>query len=121
MKSRRHDGGTNSRSSPITTEPGTPLRKDRSEIRAGQRLRIILADLPERPLVSASWVIRNGAVDSRPANAGATSSQRAPSRGTEHYDAISLVEAGERPGASLHAEAGWDAMSVKHRRPGDAP
>ena len=32
--------------------------------------------------------------------------------GTERYDAVALTEAAERLGASLHAEAGWDATSV---------
>ena len=37
---------------------------------------------------------------------------RALTEGTARRDAIELVEAGERLGASLHAEAGWDALSV---------
>ena len=37
---------------------------------------------------------------------------RALTEGTERYDAIALVEATERLGASLHADAGWDATSV---------
>ena len=37
---------------------------------------------------------------------------RALTEGTERYDAIALVEAAERLGASLHADAGWDAMTV---------
>ena len=32
--------------------------------------------------------------------------------GTARYDAIALVEATERLGASIHADAGWDATSV---------
>jgi zinc protease len=32
--------------------------------------------------------------------------------GTESHDAIALVEATERLGAGLHADAGWDAMTV---------
>jgi predicted Zn-dependent peptidase len=76
-------------------------------------LRVILADLPGRPLVSASLLIKNGAADEPPAHAGATVlAARTLSEGTERYDAIALVEASERLGASLHAEAGWDAMSV---------
>ena len=37
---------------------------------------------------------------------------RALTEGTERYDAIALIEASERLGASLHAEAGWDATSI---------
>ena len=55
----------------------------------------------------------NGAADEPPETAGATVlAARALSEGTERYDAIGLVEASERLGASLHAEAGWDALSA---------
>jgi len=37
---------------------------------------------------------------------------RALSEGTERYDAIAFIEASERLGATLHAEAGWDATSA---------
>ncbi len=37
---------------------------------------------------------------------------RALSEGTERYDAVALVEATERLGAGLHADAGWDAATV---------
>ena len=50
---------------------------------------------------------------SRPTRPARRSSPaRALTEGTERYDAIALVEASERLGASLHAEAGWDALSV---------
>jgi zinc protease len=96
--------------------PGTPRPYEfpavqRFELTNG--LRVILADLPGRPLVSASLLIRNGAADEPPAHAGATVlAARALAEGTEQYDAIALVEASERLGASIHAEAGWDAMSI---------
>ena len=45
--------------------------------------------------------------------AGATVlAARALTEGTESYEAIALVEASERLGASLHADAGWDAVTV---------
>jgi predicted Zn-dependent peptidase len=96
--------------------PGTPRpydfpAVDRSQLANG--LRIVVANLPGRPLVSASLLFRNGAADEPPAHAGATvMAARALSEGTEHFDAIALIEASERLGASLHADAGWDAMSV---------
>ena len=37
---------------------------------------------------------------------------RALTEGTARHDAIALTEAAERLGASLHAEAGWDALTV---------
>jgi zinc protease len=96
--------------------PGTPRpydfpRVDRTRLTNGLTLAIV--DLPGRPLVSASLILRNGAVDEPDGEAGATVlAARAMTEGTAHYDAIALVEAGERLGAALHAEAGWDAMSV---------
>jgi zinc protease len=66
-----------------------------------------------RPLVTASLIVRNGAADDPLALAGATAlAARALSEGTERYDAVALVEATERLGAGLHADAGWDAATV---------
>ena len=44
---------------------------------------------------------------------------RALTEGTEVRDAIALTEAAERLGASLHAEAGWDATSAGLDVPGE--
>src|SRR4051812_27354874 len=96
--------------------PGTPRPYDfpavqRSRLQNG--LSLVIADLPGRPLVSATLVLRNGAVDEPDGHGGATVlAARALTEGTERYDAIQLVEAAERLGASIHADAGWDAMSV---------
>jgi zinc protease len=103
--------------------PGTPRPYEFpavAEHRLGNGLRILLADLPGRPLISASIVLPNGAADEAPDTAGATVlAARALSEGTEHYDAIALIEASERLGASLHAEAGWDAFSAGTDVPAD--
>jgi zinc protease len=96
--------------------PGTPRpyefpNVERSRLANG--LSLIVANLPGRPLVSASLVLRNGASDERDGDAGATVlAARTLTEGTERYDAIALVEASERLGASIHADAGWDAMSI---------
>lgn len=96
--------------------PGTPrpyLFPAIATHRLANGLTILVADLPGRPLISASLIMLNGAADERAEFAGATVlAARALSEGTEHYDAIGLVEAAERLGASLHAEAGWDALSA---------
>ena len=82
-------------------------------IRLANGLTVITAHLAGRPLVSATLVMRNGAADEPAEWAGATIlAARALSEGTEHYDAIELIEATERLGASLHAEASWDATSA---------
>jgi len=76
-------------------------------------LTVLVADLPGRPLVSATVVLPVGAVD-EPAEEGgaAVLAARALTEGTERFDAVGLTEATERLGASLHADAGWDATSV---------
>src|SRR5512143_301473 len=81
--------------------------------RLSNGLSVISIDLPGRPLVTASLVFPAGAVDEPDEVAGATvMAARAISEGTSRYDAIELTEAAERLGASLHAEAGWDALSA---------
>lgn len=84
---------------------------DRTALRNG--LTVLTAHLPGRPLVSAQLVLRNGAADEPALEAGATVlSSRALTEGTERYDAIALIEATERLGASLHADASWDSYAV---------
>jgi zinc protease len=81
--------------------------------RLSNGLTCLLVDVPGRPLVSATLVTRRGAVDEPATLGGATVlAARALSEGTERYTAVRLVEAAERLGASLHAEAGWDATSA---------
>jgi zinc protease len=76
-------------------------------------LSVIAIDLPGRALVTASLVLPSGAVDEPSEQAGVTSLMaRALTEGTRHHDAIGLTEAAERLGASLHAESGWDGLSI---------
>jgi zinc protease len=95
--------------------PGTPRHYEFppfSRTRLSNFLSLLTVDLPGRPLVSATLILPNGAGDEPDDDAGATVlAARALSEGTQRYDAIGLVEAAERLGASLHAEAGWDATS----------
>ncbi len=97
-------------------EPGTPRPYEFPAVastRLANGLTILVADLPGRPLVSATIILTTGAADEPADVAGATvMTARAMSEGTEHYDAIALTEASERLGASLHADAGWDALSA---------
>ena len=104
-------------------EPGAPRAYEFPAV-AGRRLpnglSILIVDLPGRPLVSASVVVVGGAVEEPAGQAGATVlAARALTEGTERFDAIALVEASERLGASLHAEAGWDALTVGVDVPSD--
>jgi zinc protease len=91
-----------------------------AEHRLPNGMRILAVDMPGRPLISASLVLRTGAVDEPDEVGGATVlAARALSEGTERYDAIELTEASERLGASLHAEAGWDALTASVDVPRD--
>ena len=86
-------------------------RFERQELANG--LGLIAVDLPGRALVTASLILGAGAVDEPAELAGVTSLMaRAMTEGTAQHDAVGLTEASERLGASLHAEAGWDGLSV---------
>jgi zinc protease len=74
-------------------------------------LQVLSIDLPGRPLVSASLVIRRGACDEPGHLAGATVlASRAMTEGTERYPGVELTEAAERLGATLNVEASWDSF-----------
>jgi zinc protease len=96
--------------------PGTPRPYEFPPFvrhRLTNGLTVLLVDLPGRPLVSASLLLGVGAADELPEDAGATVlAARAITEGTEHFDAIGLLEAAERLGASIHADGGWDTARV---------
>jgi zinc protease len=104
-------------------EPGPPRSYEFPAVesrRLANGLGVVIVDLPGRPLVSASLVVVGGAVEEPTELGGATVlAARALTEGTDRHDAIALVEAAERLGASLHAEAGWDALSVGVDVPSD--
>jgi len=107
------------RDGPVVSErpsPGSPRPYEFPAVTThalANGLSIVVVDLPGRPLVSASMVVTGGAALEPVDKAGATVlAGRALTEGTSRRDAIELVEAGERLGASLHADAGWDALSV---------
>ncbi len=76
-------------------------------------LQVLTVDLPGRPLTAANLVVRRGAFD-EPAVAGGGTilAARAMTEGTERYPDVELVEAAERLGATLHAEASWDGFAA---------
>jgi zinc protease len=93
-------------------------RFERQELDNG--LGLIAVHLPGRALVTASLVLGSGAVDEPAEQAGVTSLMaRAMTEGTARHDAVGLTEASERLGASLHAEAGWDGLSVSVEVPAE--
>jgi predicted Zn-dependent peptidase len=100
--------------------PGRPRdyefpRFERASLPHG--LTVIRAHVPGRPLLQAQLLVRGdsggGASSERAELAGVTALQaRAMSEGTARRDAVALVEAAERLGASLGAVAGWDSLAV---------
>jgi zinc protease len=96
--------------------PGTPRPYEFPPFRRTRLpngLTVIVVDVPGRPLVSALLIFINGAVDEPREVAGATVlAARALTEGTAEHDAVGLVEAAERLGASIHADAGWDATTI---------
>ncbi len=107
---------TAQRSTGVRPVPGEPRPFEfpdtyRSSLANG--LRVITTPMPGRELVAVSLSFRAGASDEPETAGGATVlAARALTEGTELRDAIALTEAAERLGASIHAEAGWDAFSV---------
>ena len=93
-------------------------RFERQELANG--LGLITVDLPGRALLTASLVLPSGAADEPEELGGVTSLMaRALTEGTARHDAIELTEASERLGASLHAEAGWDGLSISVEVPAE--
>ncbi len=98
---------------PVPGEPRPYDFPDTVRTTLANGLRVIVTPMPQRELVAASLALRAGAADEPDAVAGATVlAARGLTEGTEIRDAIALTEAAERLGASIHAEAGWDATSA---------
>jgi zinc protease len=93
-------------------------RFEQAELSNG--LDLITVHLPGRALVTASLVLPSGAVDEPEQQAGVTSlMSRSLTEGTKRHDAVGLTEATERLGASLHAESGWDGLSISVEVPAE--
>lgn len=76
-------------------------------------MQVLTVHVPGRPLVSANLIVRQGASDEPALLGGVTVlAARALTEGTERYPGLELIEASERLGATLHAEASWDAFAV---------
>ncbi len=74
-------------------------------------LTLLSAHLPGRPLLNAQLVFRGGVSVEAADRGGVTVlAARSLTEGTQQRDAIELIEATERLGADLDAEAGWDSL-----------
>ena len=81
--------------------------------RLANGLTVITAHLPGRPLLAAHLHLEGGAGEEPSEMAGVSALlARALPEGTAHHDAVELVEAGERLGAELHAQVGWETLAV---------
>jgi zinc protease len=96
--------------------PGTPReyhfpRFERTRLATG--LTVITAHLPGRPLLAAQLLLAGGGEAEGPEQAGVTVlTGRALPEGTLEHDGVAFIEAAERLGADIHAEAGWEAVSA---------
>ena len=98
---------------PVAGEPRPYDFPDTIRTTLSNGLQVVVTPMAGRELVAASLVIRSGASEEPTGIAGATVlAARGLTEGTEVRDAIALTEAFERLGASMHAEAGWDAMAA---------
>ena len=80
-------------------------------------LQVIACHLPGRPLLAAQLVIRGdagGGATGEPAELGGVTvlTARAMTEGTARRSATDLIEASERLGAEIGADAGWDSLAV---------
>jgi zinc protease len=81
--------------------------------RLANGLTVITAHLPGRPLLAAHLLLEGGAGEEPPEMAGVSALlARALPEGTAQRDAVELVEAGERLGAELHAQVGWETIAA---------
>jgi zinc protease len=108
--------------------PGPPRdyhfpRFERARLTNG--LTVLHAHLPGRALLAATLIVPGGGWTEPTDQAGVTVlTARALTEGTERRDAIEFIEASERLGAEIHADASWEAltasMEVPRSRFGDA-
>ncbi|MGD0017995.1 MAG: pitrilysin family protein [Candidatus Limnocylindrales bacterium] len=100
----------------VRPSPGQPRaysfpKFERTVLPSG--LQVLAVHVPGRPLVSANLIFRTGAADEPADLAGATVlTARSMTEGTERYPGLELIEAAERLGSTLHADASWDAFAA---------
>ncbi|MET1232830.1 MAG: pitrilysin family protein, partial [Candidatus Limnocylindrales bacterium] len=74
-------------------------------------LTVIGAHLAGRPLIAAQLILEGGAgLEPSDLSGVSTLLARALPEGTEVRDAVAFVEATERLGAEIHADAGWETL-----------
>jgi zinc protease len=86
-----------------------PFERERLE----NGLTLLTADVRGRPLLAANLLLAGGSADEASRLVGVTALMaRGLPEGTQRRTAVELVEASERLGAELHAEAGWETVAA---------
>lgn len=76
-------------------------------------LTVMAAHTPGRPLLAAHLVMAGGGAAEPVELAGVTAlTGRALTEGTARRDALAFIEASERLGAELHADASWESLTA---------
>jgi zinc protease len=97
-------------------EPGPPRdyhfpRFERSRLSNG--LTLVYANVPGRALLAAHLIMPGGGWSEPPDQAGVTVlTGRAMPEGTQRLDGNEFIEASERLGAEIHADASWESLSA---------
>ena len=96
--------------------PGTPreyLFPSFERGRLGNGLSVVYAHVPGRPLLGAQLIMPGGGWTEPADQAGITVlTARAMPEGTKRLDANEFIEASERLGAEIHADASWEALTA---------
>lgn len=102
----------------LATRPGAGAPREYrfppfERVRLPTGLTVITAHLSGRPLLMAQLTIEGGAGNEQRELAGVTHLMaRALSEGTQRRDGNEFIDAAERLGAELHAEAGWETTNA---------
>jgi predicted Zn-dependent peptidase len=76
-------------------------------------LTVLSAHMPGRALLAANLVMAGGGAAEPAQLSGVTAmTGRALTEGTQQRDALAFIEASERLGAELHADASWEALTA---------
>jgi predicted Zn-dependent peptidase len=100
----------------VRPEPGAPReyhfpRFERAQLSNG--VTVVHAHLPGRALLAAQLILAGGGWTEPRDQAGVTVlTGRAMPEGTKQRDGVAFIEASERLGAEIHADASWESLSA---------
>jgi zinc protease len=100
----------------VRPEPGAPReyhfpRFERAQLSNG--VTVVHAHLPGRALLAAQLILAGGGWTEPRDQAGVTVlTGRAMPEGTKKRDGVAFIEASERLGAEIHADASWESLSA---------